>query len=89
MESGAHSINGQVQSENTCSGGISEVSPQEEEPSTSSAHLGQEPEKRRDTTTQGGLGDGRADATQDNRSSGFASLVAAYSDSDSDSAQEG
>ncbi|XP_075903738.1 putative splicing factor YJU2B [Nelusetta ayraudi] len=88
IETGANSVNGRVPPENTCNGGISEVSPQEEEPSTSSAHLGQEPGKRR-TTAPEGLGDGRAEATQDSRSSGFASLVADYSDSDSDSAQEG
>lgn len=85
IETGANSVNGRVQPENACNGGISEVSPQEEEPSTSSAHLGQEP----GPTAPEGLGDGRAEATQDSRSSGFASLVADYSDSDSDSAQEG
>lgn len=82
METGANSVNGQVQPE------ISETSPQEEEPSTSSAQLGQQPQKRC-TTPPEALGDGRAEATQDNRNSGFASLVADYSDSDSDSAQEG
>lgn len=82
-ETGANGVNGQTQPE----GEIADVSAQEEESSTS-AQLGQEPEKSHSMPPEG-LDDGCAEATQHNRSLGFASLVADYSDSDSDSAQEG
>lgn len=83
METGANGVNGQARPE----GEIADVSPQEEEPSTSSAQLGQEPEKSHSMPPVE-LDDGCAETTQHNRSLGFASLVADYSDSDSDSAQE-
>lgn len=81
--SAANSVNGQRQTEREAT----DVSPQEEEPSTSSAHLAQEPGKSRSLPAEQS-DDGCADVTQHNRSLGFASLVADYSDSDSDSAQE-
>lgn len=76
-----------VQAQNTFHREISTISPLDEQPSTSSSsQQGQEPQERR-TTAPEGLNDAQAEATKDNRSSGFASLVAAYSDSDSDSTQ--
>lgn len=84
IETGANGVNGQAQPE----GGFTDVSPLEEEPSTSSAQLGQEPEKSHSLPLEG-LDNRGAEATEHNRSLGFASLVADYSDSDSDSAQEG
>lgn len=86
-EAGANIINGQVQPEiYTCNGEISKVTPKEEDPSASSAHLGQESEKRHITTSEGL--DEEKKATEEDRSlGGVTSLVADYSDSDSDTTQ--
>lgn len=84
IEAGASIINGLVQPEiYTCNREIFEVTPKEEDPSVSSAQLGQESEKRHITTSEGV--DEERKATEEDRSlGGVTSLVADYSDSDSD-----
>lgn len=84
IEAGASIISGQVQPEIcTCNGEISEVTPKEEDAGASSAHLGQESEKRHIITSKG-LDEERKATEEDRSLGGVTSLVADYSDSDSD-----
>lgn len=85
-EAGANIINGQVQPEiYTCNREISKVTPKED-PCASSAYLGQESEKRHITTSEG-LDEERKATEEDRSLGGITSLVADYSDSDSDTTQ--